>query len=346
VEDETMTAIGIDTHKDSLAACAIDALGAVVAELTVNNDPAGHDQLASWASRVAPGARLGFEGSSSFGAAAARTLEAAGLAVREVPPHLSRRERIRTHRAGKSDPGDALAIARVTARETDLPPIRRVDPTTELDLLLAARTDLVAEATRVRNRLHADLVVLVPGYGATAANLVYERHLVTVGRSLRRLTGVHAELARERLADLRRLNGRIGVLGSRIERLVAGHPLLRLPGVGVLTAAALIGEAGELTRFRSPDAFAMLAGVAPIPASSGQVQRMRLNRGGNRQLNRALHVVATVQARCHPPAKAYVARKLAEGKTQRDAVRCLKRQLVRTIFGLLVEGSQHAKAAA
>src|SRR2546427_9403421 len=204
-----MDAIGIDTHKDSLAACAIDALGTVRAEAAFANDPAGHAALGAWAARVAPGARLGFEGSSTFGAAAARRLERAGFDVREVPPHLSRRERRRTRRAGKSDPGDALAIARVTAREADLPPIRRVDPTTDLGLLLAARDDLVGEATRVRNRLHADLVVLVPGYGGRVANLVSERHLVTAGRSLRGRPGVHAELARDRLAELRRLQARI-----------------------------------------------------------------------------------------------------------------------------------------
>jgi transposase len=127
---------------------------------------------------------------------------------------------------------------------------------------------------------------------------------------------------------------------------MAGHPLLALPGVGPLTAAALVAGTGDATRFRSSDAFAMLAGVAPIPASSGQTQRMRLNRGGNRQLNRALHVVALVQSRCHPPAKAYVARKLAEGKSRRDAIRCLKRQLARIVFRLLIDGSQHIQAAA
>lgn len=341
-----MTAIGIDTHKDSLAACAVDDLGAVLGEATFVNDPAGHADLAAWAGRVAPGARLGFEGSSTYGAAAARTIERLGMTVREVPPQLSRRERGRTRRAGKSDPGDALAIARVTARETDLPPIRRVDPTTELGLLLAARTDVVTEATRVRNRLHADLVVLVPGYGATAANLVWERHLVTVTRVLRRLPGVHAELARDRLVELRRLQARGQALAGRIGQLIVGHPLLGLPGVGPLTAATLVARTGDPSRFRSADAFAMLAGVAPIPASSGQTQRMRLNRGGNRELNRALHVIATVQARCHPPAQAYVARKVAEGKSRRDAIRCLKRQLVRTVFGLLVEGSQRARTAA
>jgi transposase len=341
-----MTAIGIDTHKDSLAACAVDDLGAVLGEASFPNDPAGHAALAAWADRVAPGVTLGFEGSSTFGAAAARTIERRGFTVREVPPQLSRRERHRTRRAGKSDPGDALAIARVTAREAELPPIRRVDPTTELGLLLAARTDLVGEATRVRNRLHADLVILVPGYGASAANLVWERHLVTIARALRRLPGVHAELARERLVELRRLQARSRLLAGRIERLVAGHPILGLPGVGSLTAAALVAKTGDPARFRSADAFAMLAGVAPIPASSGQTQRMRLNRGGNRQLNRALHVIALVQARCHPPAVAYIARKIAEGKSRKDAIRCLKRQLVRTVFRLLVEGSAPVTAAA
>jgi transposase len=342
-----MRAIGIDTHKDSLAACAVDELGRVLAEATFDNDPAGHVALGSWACRVAPGARLGFEGSSSYGAAAARSLAAAGLEVREVPPQLSRRERSRTRRPGKSDPGDALAIARVTAREADLPPIRRADPTTELGLLIAAREDLVAEATRIRNRLHADLVVLVPGYGATVANLVWAKHLDRATRALRRVPGIHGELARERLAALRRCHARIRTLGERIGRLVAGHPLLGLTGVGPLTAAVLIAETGDIGRFRSADAFAMLAGVAPIPASSGQRQRMRLNRGGNRQLNRALHVVAIVQARVSPLAKAYIARKIAEGHNWKDAIRSLKRQLARVVFGLLRQGGSefHALAA-
>jgi transposase len=104
--------------------------------------------------------------------------------------------------------------------------------------------------------------------------------------------------------------------------------------------ARLIAEVGDVRRFRSADAFAALAGVAPIPASSGQVQRMRLNRGGNRQLNRALYVIAVTQSRFHPPAKAYVARRMeADGKTWREAIRALKRLLVRPVFRLLVEGS-------
>jgi transposase len=122
--------------------------------------------------------------------------------------------------------------------------------------------------------------------------------------------------------------------------LVAGHPLLGLPGAGPITVARLMAEVGDVHRFRSADALAALAGVAPIPASSGQIQRMRLNRGGNRQLNRAFYVIAVTQSRFHPPAKAYITRRIeADGKTWREAIRALKRQLVRPVFRLLLEGS-------
>jgi len=265
----------------------------------------------------------------------------AGLAVREVPPHLSRVERLRTRRPGKSDPGDALAIARVTAREKNLPPIRLPDRTTELRLLLEAREDLVDESTRARNRLHAHLLTLAPGYGGKVTNLVAARHRATVGRLLRGVGGVQAELARGLLLRLARLEREVKAFTSRIGMLVAGHPLVGLPGAGPITVARLIAEVGDVSRFRSADALAALAGVAPIPASSGQVQQMRLNRGGNRQLNRAPHVIAVTQSRFHPLAKAYVTRRIeADGKTWREAIRALKRQLVRPVFRLLVEGSE------
>jgi transposase len=341
-----MIAIGIDTHKATLAACAVDELGLPLAERTFSNDPAGHRGLLGWADEILPTARIGLEGSAGFGAAAARFLVAAGHEVREVPPQLSHRERLRTRRAGKTDPGDALAIARVTAREADLPPVRTADATRDIGLLVKAREDLVAEATRVRNQLHADLVIVVPGYGATATNLVAERHRRTVGRLLRSTPGLQAELARARLARLGRLVSEAKVLEVRLARLVGDHPLRSLPGVGVLVAAKLIGEAGDLARFRSSDAFAMLAGVAPIPASSGQTQRMRLNRGGNRQLNRALHSIALAQAWHHDPAKVFIARKRAEGKTWREALRALKRHLARVVFKLLVSRVEVAATAA
>ena len=339
-----MRVVGIDSHKATLAACAIDEAGVVLAEQTFPNEPAGFDALTAWLTEHEI-TRVGIEGSAGYGAAAARHLVAAGFAAVEVPPQLSHRERLRTRRAGKSDPGDALAIARVTLREAELPPVRLADASRELQLVVQAREDLVAEATRVRNRLHADLVVLVPGYAAAAANLVAARHRTAVARLLRKLAGVHAELARDRLTRLNRLTVEVRELERRIERTVAGHPLRALPGAGPLVAAKLIGEVGDIGRFRSADAFAMLAGVAPIPASSGQVSRMRLNRGGNRQLNRALWCIAFAQAKTHEPAKLFIARKKAEGKSWREAMRALKRHLARIVFRLLSQPGRQASAS-
>ena len=341
-----MQAIGIDTHKATLAACAVDELGRPLEERAFPNDRAGHAALAVWASGIAPAGRIGIEGSSTYGAALGRTLVASGVDVREVPAHLTRQGRRQSRRAGKSDPGDALVIARTTLREPDLPPVRVADRTRDLALLVDAREALVTEATRARNRLHAHLVVLVPGYQERIDRLVSDAALGRAGRLLRRRPGIEADLARGLVAELRRRHRDVGRLTRRIEALVGDDPLLSMPGVGALTAARLIGETGDVRRFRSSDAFASLAGVAPIPASSGQVQRVRLARGGNRQLNRALYTIALTQVWHHPPARAYVDRKRSEGKTWREAIRCLKRHLARRVFELLQEGQGVLSAAA
>ncbi len=165
-----------------------------------------------------------------------------------------------------------------------------------------ARDELQAERTRVANRLHADLLVLAPGYGdgsPTSSRPVISRRS---GRLLGRSPAVRAQLARRRLARLRALDREIVALEAQLAGLVAasGSSLPCLPGIGVLLAAKLLGETGDVRRFRSGAAFAAVTGTAPIPASSGQTQRHRLNRGGNRQLNRALHFMAIVQARTHP----------------------------------------------
>ncbi|MHB8960993.1 MAG: transposase [Candidatus Limnocylindrales bacterium] len=156
-----------------------------------------------------------------------------------------------------------------------------------------------------------------------------------VALELATLSGVRAELTRSRLGRLEETDAATRLLERRLAALLVGHPLLALPGVRVLLAARILAETGDVRRFRSADAFAMFSGTAPIPASSGQTERMRLNRGGDRQLNRALHAMALVQGRYHDRAKAYPARKRAEGKTRREAIRCLARKLARVVFEVL-----------
>jgi len=180
----------------------------------------------------------------------------------------------------------------------------------------------------------------MPGYQVQLPRLVSQRQLATLRRHLARRPELQARLARERLTRLLRLTAETMALEAEIRARLAGHQLLDVPGVGPLVAAKLLGEIGDPRRFASHDAFAAFAGVAPIPASSGQVQRMRLNRGGNRQLNRALFTAAFVQTRHHPPAIAFMARRRAEGKSFREALRCLKRHLARRVFRVL-----HAPAA-
>lgn len=333
-------AIGVDTHKDTLAACLVDGLGIARDEHAFRNDPAGHAAFAAWVREQEAPVRVGIEGSASFGSALARHLVAAGLDVVEVPPQLSRRERTRTRRPGKSDPGDAFAIARVTVAEEDLPPVRLDDRTRDLQLLAAARDAVVVAQTQARNRVHAHLVVLVPGYTATAARLVSGPELAAARRLLRGQHGVEADLARAELDEVVRLGRRAAVLERQLRSLVGDDPLLAIPGCGHLSAAVIRGEAGDVTRFRSHDAFAMFAGIAPVPASSGKTSRVRFSRRGNRRVNRAVWTIATWQAKFDPRARAYLARKRAEGKRSKEAMRCLKRHLVRHVFAALVASCQ------
>jgi transposase len=326
-----MLSIGVDSHKDSLAASAVDELGAEQAAASFANTWAGHRALRAW---LPPGERrIGIEGSAGFGAALAQSLLNAGEVVLEVPPQLTVRERRHAGRPGKSDPADALAIARITAREPRLRVVQTPALSDELKLLVTAREELVAERIRHANQLHADLVVLRPGYGAQLVALRSARQL---GQASRLLTGsaLRCQLARRRLARLGRLDAEIAELEHQIAARVRASrsSLPALTGVAALIAASLLAESGDVRRFRNAAAFAAASGTAPIPASSGQHQRHRLNRGGNRRLNRALHAMALVQARCDPRARAYLARRRAEGKTWREAMRALKRHLADVVF--------------
>lgn len=337
-----MVAIGVDTHKASLAACAIDGAGRMVAERSFANSAAGHRAFERWLRALRLPRRIGIEGSGSFGAALSQRLVAVGEDVREVPAILTHRERRRTGRPGKSDPADALAIARVVLREEGLPAVRDPLAHRDLKLLVDYRDQLIAEQTRLRNRVHSDLQVIAPGYGASLGRLGDLRHATSnaAARSLLEPLGdLAAELTELRLARLETLSSEIAETKRRLHAaLVDEYPALTsICGVGPVTAARLLGETGDVRRFRSAAAFAMACGVAPIPASSGKTQRVRLNRRGNRQLNRALFIVALTQAREHAPAREYMERKRAEGKTWNEAMRCLKRQLADVVYRAMLE---------
>jgi transposase len=340
-----VVAIGVDTHKASLAACAIDDVGRVTAERSFANNPAGHRSFERWLGALPQPRRVGIEGSGNYGAALSRHLGAAGEDVREVPVLLTHRERRRLGRPGKCDPADALAIARVVLREEHLPVVCDSLTHRDLKLLVDYREQLVAEQTRLRNRVHSDLQVLIPGYGGRLggrSDLKHATSVAAVRQLLAPLTGVAAELAELRLARLETLAGEIAQTRCRLVAAVAAeHPALTsIYGVGPVTAARLLGETGDPRRFRSSAAFAMACGVAPIPASSGKTQRVRLNRRGNRQLNRALFIVALTQARAYAPARAYLERKRAEGKTWNEAMRCLKRQLANVVYRAMLRDRQ------
>jgi transposase len=329
-----MVTIGVDTHTETLAASAIDDAGRELGARTFRNDRSGHQQLLRWARAFDADRRFGIEGSGSYGAALARVLSAADETVVEVPAILTQRERRHLRGAGKSDPGDALAIARIALREPGLGPAKREGLAADLKLLVDARDQRVFERTRAANRLHAYLVVIEPGAAAQIGNVKAAKHLAAARRLVARSSGTRAELARSEWRRVRVLTVEIEDLERQIRDLVvaSGSRLPAIKGLAEITAAKILGETGDPRRFRSSPAFAAVTGTAPIPASSGKTTRHRLNRGGNRQLNRAIHTVAVVQAKSDERAKAYVERRMAEGKSRLEALRCLKRHLADVIY--------------
>jgi transposase len=239
---------------------------------------------------------------------------------------------------GKSDAIDALAVARAALREPTLPVAVLEGASREIRLLLDHREDLVAERTRMQQRLRWHLHELEPELEIPAGALDRVSWLRWVTARLAACeqtvqTRICAELV-DRITTLTRRERELErELAARVA--VDAPALLELPGCGVLTAAKLVGEIAGASRFPSDAQLAMHAGAAPLPASSGKRQRHRLNRSGNRQLNCALHRIAVTQGRCHPPARAYLERKQAEGKTRKEALRCLKRHLARVVYRTL-----------
>jgi transposase len=271
-------------------------------------------------------------------------LLAAGERVVRVPPHRMGVSRRGEREPGKSDEIDALAIARAVVKDgVDSFAVAYLDEQAmEIRLLLDHRRQLVSERTRTINRLRWHLLELCPELEGSLKRRAFNgpRVLYRVDRRLSNLrAGARVTIAREQIGRRRALNRRIDQLHRELGELVRAHrpQLLAEQGCGVLVAAILIGHTAGVHRFGSDASLARLSGTAPIPCSSGQRTQHRLNRGGDRQLNHALHIIAITRAQHDPATKQYLARKQAEGNTTKGALRCLKRHLARRIHRLLTQ---------
>jgi transposase len=341
-------AIGVDSHKSSLAVGVLDEIGRTLGVREFANNERGHELLINWAQGCARERIIGIEGSGSYGAGLARALLKAGEDVREVPAFLSDRERKRSPSRGKSDISDAIAIARVVARGIGLSSPQRTELFSDLKLLSDHRDQLIRARTQLINRTHKDLVISHPGYEGRIPKLNSNKNLKAAIALLRGDPSVRAALIRDRIAEIRRAEDKIDSLEKQIVSAVkaSGTTLTELRGIGFIIAAKIMGEVGDLSRLRSKGSFAMLTGTAPLEASSGKTKRHRLNRGGNRQLNYALHVMALARWRGDADTKAYMERLRSEGKSQKEAMRCLKRHLSNAVFRQLVGDVKGAKMAA
>jgi len=347
-----MIVIGSDPHKRSYTCSAVGAgTGELRSSETVQATSAGHERLLAWARSIDSERVWAIEDCRLVSAKLERFLLARGERVVRVPPKLMAGRRRASRQAGKSDPIDALAVARAALEEgiATLPTASLEGPAREIKLLLDHREDLIGERTRIQNRLRWLLHDRWPELELAAGcldRLVWLDRLG--GRLARSSQDADVRVMRDQVRRLKELTRVATALERELLALVrAVQPrLLGVPGVGPLTAAKLIAEVAGIERFRSEAKLARLAGVAPIPASSGNRSRVRLDRGGNRQLNAAFHRIAVTQLRVHPPARHYIARRLSEGKTKREALRCLKRHLVRTIFNTMIPTPSQTPAPA
>ena len=331
-----MVVVGADVHKRTHAFVAVDEGGRKLGEKVVAATTSGHHKALVWA-RNEFGAELvwGIEDCRHLSARLERDLLTAGQQVVRVPPKLMAQTRASARTRGKSDPIDALAVARAVLREPDLPMASHDEVSRELKLLVDRREDLVAQRTSTINRLLWRVHELDPTRAPKPASLDLAKHRNLLGQWLATQPGLVAELACDELADIVRLTEGINTLAKRIgERAREMAPvLLTIPGCAELTAAKLIGEAAGVTRFKSEAAFARHSGVAPIPVWSGNTAgRMRMTRSGNRQLNAALHRIAVTQIRLDGLGQTYYRKRLAAGDSSTEALRCLKRRLARIVF--------------
>lgn len=331
--------IGVDTHKDEHVAVAVDGVGVRIGQLTLPTTDTGYRGLAHWAKGLGEIEAFGVEGTGSYGAGLARFLKGNGYRVIEV----NRPNRATRHRLGKSDPTDAEMAARaVLAGVARDEPKSGVDQVEMIRMLKSTKDSAMKGRTQAINQIKA-LVVTAPVELRAALSELSTRQLVArcagwCNVSMQTPTAAAAYALRSLARRYSQLTEEIEGLNAELERLaMAFAPMLMGSlGVGTDTASALLVTAGSNPeRLKSEAAFAALCGVSPIAASSGKTNRYRLNRGGDRQANAALYRIVVVRLRYDVRTKTYLQRRMEEGKTKTEVIRCLKRYVAREVFGIL-----------
>jgi transposase len=332
-----MIAVGVDTHKHEHVAAALNDLGELLGEIAVAASPAGYRELVKWLKGLGEGVSVGIEGAGSYGTGLCKYLQDAGMRVLEVE-----RPRRRDRRTGKSDRIDALVAAKKVLAGEGLSTPKTSGTRAGLAALLVAYRSCVGERTRLRNQIQS-LHVTAPVVLRERVGNGDGTQLVRRLAYMRARTGADIEEAtifevlRALARRVRALDNEIDRYQREIARLVHSldSTLLDESGIGPISAGKLL--ACDPARFKSEAAFARANGTAPQPASSGKTVRHRLSRGGDRQVNNAIHTIALSRSLHHPETRAYLDRRISEGKTKREAMRALKRHLSRNLFKRLVE---------
>ena len=338
-----VTTIGIDPHKATHTAVAIDDTETVLGEFTVAADGYQAKRLMGWAAELdGDGRRWAVESAGGLGYLLAQQLVAGGEHVIDVPAVLSSRVRVLSSgRSDKNDPNDARAVAIAALRQPNLATVRSEDQVQVLRMVAKRHLELTGLRTQAACRLHAMLAALRPGGMARRLSVTNAAGMLN---SMRPVTPIASQRkAMQHLGDIRRLDKELKANKALIATAVAraGTTVTDIYGVGPIVAALLIGYSGDIARFASAGSYAAYNGTAPVEYSSGGKRRHRLSRRGNRVLNHALHMVAVTQIRYETPGRIYYDRKLAEGKTKKEALRALKRRLSNVVYRRLVADRQH-----
>jgi transposase len=337
-----MVILGVDAHKRTHTIVVVDERGRQIAQRTINATTVDHLGIVTWAEAHGDERLWAVEDCRHLSRRLERDLLAAGERIVRVPTKMMAGARKASRDYGKSDPIDATAVARAALQEPDLPVAHLDGPAREARLLVDHREDLVAERTRIINRLRWHLHELDPTWDPPVRSFDRDKTITELSARLADHSGTVARLAGRLVmycttltAEIKSLDAEIGLLATAI-----APALIEICGVGPLSAAKIVGETADVRRFRSKDAFARYTGTAPLPVWSSNHPRHRLSRVGNRQLNCAIHRVALTQAHWHPDAQAYIQHRKNAGDTSKEALRALKRRLSDVIYRALLSDAE------